>query len=117
MTSNHSCNCFRFHKVVWGPHGMSDSSHSAGVVVAGADNGSVYYYDAAGLIEGDEDCLMFKNNKHVGAVKALDFNPFQVRIRLQLISCIKCIMIYHYIMFLWSNRTNILKNDHHMHVV
>lgn len=72
---------------------MSDSSHSAGVVVAGADNGSVYYYDAAGLIEGDEDCLMFKNNKHVGAVKALDFNPFQVRIRLQLISCIKCIMI------------------------
>lgn len=109
MTSNHSCNCFRFHKVVWGPHGMSDSSHSAGVVVAGADNGSVYYYDAAGLIEGDEDCLMFKNNKHVGAVKALDFNPFQVKIRLQLISCIKCIMIYHYIMFLWSNRTNILK--------
>lgn len=70
----------RFHKVVWGPHGMSDSSHSAGVVVAGADNGSVYYYDAAGLIEGDEDCLMFKNNKHVGAVKALDFNPFQTNL-------------------------------------
>lgn len=58
---------------------MSDSSHSAGVVVAGADNGSIYYYDAAGMIEGDSDCLMFKKNKHVGAVKALDFNPFQVR--------------------------------------
>ncbi|XP_078319996.1 protein transport protein Sec31A-like isoform X1 [Crassostrea virginica] len=70
----------RFHKVVWGSHGMSDSSHSAGVVVAGADNGSIYYYDAAGMIEGDSDCLMFKKNKHVGAVKALDFNPFQTNL-------------------------------------
>jgi protein transport protein SEC31 len=57
---------------------MADSDHSSGVVVAGADNGNIYYYDASGLIKGDGDCLMFKNNKHVGAVKALDFNPFQV---------------------------------------
>ena len=67
---------------------MSDSSHSAGVVVAGADNGSIYYYDAAGMIEGDSDCLMFKKNKHVGAVKALDFNPFQVRFTITDISVV-----------------------------
>ncbi|XP_062589643.1 protein transport protein Sec31A-like [Saccostrea cucullata] len=70
----------RFHKVVWGSHGMTDTNMSSGVVVAGADNGSMYYYDAAGMIKGDEDCLMFKKNKHVGAVKALDFNPFQTNL-------------------------------------
>ncbi|XP_061191431.1 protein transport protein Sec31A-like isoform X2 [Saccostrea echinata] len=70
----------RFHKVVWGSHGMTSTNMSSGVVVAGADNGSMYYYDAAGMIKGDEDCLMFKKNKHVGAVKALDFNPFQTNL-------------------------------------
>lgn len=70
------CNCFRFYKVVWGFYGMLDFSYLVGVVVVGVDNGSVYYYDVVGLIEGDEDCFMFKNNKYVGVVKVLDFNLF-----------------------------------------
>ncbi|CAG2256257.1 SEC31 [Mytilus edulis] len=64
----------RFHKVVWGSHGMSDGS--SGVIVAGADNGNLFCYDGASMIKGS-DKLLFKQDKHVGAVKALDFNNFQ----------------------------------------
>lgn len=76
MIFNYFCNCFRFYKVVWGFYGMLDFSYLVGVVVVGVDNGSVYYYDVVGLIKGDEDCFMFKNNKYVGVVKVLDFNLF-----------------------------------------
>lgn len=76
MIFNYFCNCIRFYKVVWGFYGMLDFSYLVGVVVVGVDNGSVYYYDVVGLIEGDEDCFMFKNNKYVGVVKVLDFNLF-----------------------------------------
>ncbi|KAK3089875.1 hypothetical protein FSP39_007256 [Pinctada imbricata] len=67
----------RFHKIVWGSHGMTDSSAVSGIVVAGADNGSIYCYDGAGLIKGSSSSLRFKKEKHTGAVKALDFNKFQ----------------------------------------
>lgn len=64
----------RFHKVVWGSHGMSEGS--SGVIVAGADNGNLFCYDGASMIKGS-DKLLFKQDKHIGAVKALDFNNFQ----------------------------------------
>lgn len=50
-----------------------------GVIVGGADNGGLLAYDAAKFIQGNQDCLMFKKDKHSGTVKALDFNPFQVQ--------------------------------------
>lgn len=60
---------------MWGSHGISEEG--SGVIVAGADNGNLFCYDGASMIEG-EDKLLFKRDKHVGAVKALDFNNFQV---------------------------------------
>ncbi|XP_067672888.1 protein transport protein Sec31A-like isoform X1 [Haliotis asinina] len=67
----------RFHKVLWGSYGMNGSSTSAGVIVAGTDNGLVQAFDAAALLQGNQDCQLFEQSKHTGAVKALDFNPFQ----------------------------------------
>ncbi|XP_052766437.1 protein transport protein Sec31A-like isoform X3 [Mya arenaria] len=66
----------RFHKVAWGCYGVSDKL-SNGVIVGGADNGGLFAYNAAEFISGNQDCLLFKKDKHTGAVKALDFNPFQ----------------------------------------
>lgn len=68
---------FRFHKLVWGSHGMSEDK--SGVIVAGADNGNLFCYDGASMIKG-KDKLLFKQDKHIGAVKALDFNYFQVNL-------------------------------------
>ena len=48
------------------------------MIVCGADNGGLLAYSADQFIKGEAECLLFKNNKHTGAVKALDFNPFQV---------------------------------------
>ncbi|KAJ8319233.1 hypothetical protein KUTeg_004324 [Tegillarca granosa] len=71
----------RFHKVVWGSNGMSASNPEAsGVVVAGGDNSNIYCYDGAKMINGAKDSLLFKQDRHTGAVKALDFNPFQVNL-------------------------------------
>lgn len=69
----------RFHKVLWGSYGADtdESGMSAGVIVAGADNGSVQVYSAQKMIAGDSDCSLLQLTKHAGAVKALDFNPFQ----------------------------------------
>ena len=49
------------------------------MIVCGADNGGLLTYNAEKFIKGQAECLLFKNNKHTGAVKALDFNPFQVK--------------------------------------
>ncbi|XP_060064136.1 protein transport protein Sec31A-like [Ylistrum balloti] len=70
----------RFHKLVWGSHGMSAEADGAGFIVGGTDNGGVYCYSASKMIRGDKDCLQFKQDKHTGAVKALDFNPFQTNL-------------------------------------
>ncbi|XP_069125025.1 protein transport protein Sec31A-like isoform X1 [Argopecten irradians] len=70
----------RFHKLVWGSHGMSTEAGGSGFIVGGTDNGGIYCYNASKMIKGDKDCLQFKQDKHTGAVKALDFNPFQTNL-------------------------------------
>ena len=68
----------RFYKVLWGCHGISTGDSPSGVIIAGSENGSVLGYNAAALIGGNEEAPIFRQDKHSGAVKALDFNPFQV---------------------------------------
>jgi len=67
----------RFHKVVWGASGMAEGTTPAGLIVGGADRGMISMYDAAKLIKGEENALVFSKDKHTGPVAALDFNPFQ----------------------------------------
>ena len=37
-------------------------------------------YDAAKLVKGGEDAMVFSTEKHTGPVTALDFNPFQANL-------------------------------------
>jgi len=67
----------RFHKVVWGACGMTEGTSPSGMIVGGADRGVISIYDAAKLIKGEENSLIFSKDKHTGPVGALDFNPFQ----------------------------------------
>jgi len=67
----------RYHKVVWGGAGMSDGTMPSGLLVGGADRGVLSMYDAAKLVGGGEEPLVFSQDKHTGPVAALDFNPFQ----------------------------------------
>ncbi|KAL3876454.1 hypothetical protein ACJMK2_034299 [Sinanodonta woodiana] len=71
---------YRFHKLLWGSFGNNTKDLSAGLIVAGADNGNLLAYNAAKIIQNDPDCLIFEKDRHVGAVKALDFNPFQANL-------------------------------------
>ena len=67
----------RYHKLVWGAMGISDGNNPSGLIVGGADRGVISIYDAAKLMKGGDDALVFTKDKHTGPVAALDFNPFQ----------------------------------------
>ncbi|XP_069043176.1 protein transport protein Sec31A isoform X2 [Lepisosteus oculatus] len=79
-----SCGAFssshRYHKLVWGPHGMDSQGLPSGVLIAGGENGNVILYDPAKIIAGDEDVVIAQNDKHTGPVRALDINPFQTNL-------------------------------------
>lgn len=59
----------RYHKVAWG-------GESPGVIVGGCDNGVIQMFNVSKLLL-KEDALIANPERHTGAVKALDFNPFQ----------------------------------------
>ncbi|KAI9560156.1 hypothetical protein GHT06_014167 [Daphnia sinensis] len=74
----------RFHKLVWGSQGISSGENPGGVIVGGADQGHILLFDAEKLLLGKNDetggYLLADSKKHSGAVKALDFNPFQLNL-------------------------------------
>ncbi|XP_031552702.1 protein transport protein Sec31A-like [Actinia tenebrosa] len=68
----------RFHKLVWSPFGIGSTETKSGLLVGGTDKGSVVIYNADKILKKDKGgCIFSENEKHTGAVQALDFNPFQ----------------------------------------
>ncbi|XP_073991909.1 COPII coat complex component secretory 31 isoform X2 [Rhodnius prolixus] len=59
----------RFHKLGWSGAGQ-------GIIVGGCDNGIVQVYNVPKVLSNEEG-LVANPERHTGAVKALDFNPFQ----------------------------------------
>ena len=60
---------FRFHKLIWGSHGVDSSSSSSGLLIGGSDNGIISIYDAKKIISGDvDDSILFQSSKHTGTV-------------------------------------------------
>ena len=60
---------FRFHKLIWGSHGVDSSSSSSGLLIGGSDNGIISIYDAKKIISGDvDDSIVFQSSKHTGTV-------------------------------------------------
>jgi protein transport protein SEC31 len=66
----------RFHKLVWGGT-SSDEDWSSGIIAGGCDNGVIRLYNASKLAK-NVDSVVAKSDRHVGSVKALNFNLFQV---------------------------------------
>lgn len=48
--------------------------------MGGCDDGILQIYNASKLLESDESALVAKPDKHTGAIRALDFNPFQTNL-------------------------------------
>lgn len=69
---------YSFHKIVWSPLGIG-GQYADGVIVGGCESGHLQVYNAARLLAG-EDAIMSTQTKHTGAVRALDFNPFQTNL-------------------------------------
>uniref|UniRef100_A0A672MS57 Protein transport protein Sec31A n=1 Tax=Sinocyclocheilus grahami TaxID=75366 RepID=A0A672MS57_SINGR len=79
-----SCGSFssphRYHKLVWGAHGIEDQSLPSGVLIAGGENGNIILYDASKIIAGDSEVIISQSEKHTGPVRALDVNSFQTNL-------------------------------------
>uniref|UniRef100_A0A673JI11 Protein transport protein Sec31A n=1 Tax=Sinocyclocheilus rhinocerous TaxID=307959 RepID=A0A673JI11_9TELE len=79
-----SCGSFssphRYHKLVWGPHGIEDQSLPSGVLIAGGENGNIILYDASKIIAGDSEVIISQSEKHTGPVRALDVNSSQTNL-------------------------------------
>eukprot|EP00112_Aurelia_sp_Birch-Aquarium-sp1_P011275 Seg237.6 transcript_id=Seg237.6/GoldUCD/mRNA.D3Y31 product="Protein transport protein Sec31A" protein_id=Seg237.6/GoldUCD/D3Y31 len=68
----------RLHKVIWGSCGIKSEEHPSGIIIGGTDNGHIFVYDAAKIINDDsEDRIAMRLDRHSGPVQALDINPYQ----------------------------------------
>ncbi|XP_060751936.1 protein transport protein Sec31A isoform X2 [Tachysurus vachellii] len=70
----------RYHKLVWGPHGIDDQGQPSGVLIAGGETGNIILYDPSKIIAGDSEVVIAQIDKHAGPVRALDVNPFQTNL-------------------------------------
>ncbi|KAK3253493.1 hypothetical protein CYMTET_37261 [Cymbomonas tetramitiformis] len=73
----------RFHRLVWGTTGLESQTHPLGIIAGGLVDGTVNLWNPAAIVgtdvgsdAGDANVLISKLEKHTGAVKGLDFNPF-----------------------------------------
>uniref|UniRef100_A0A8D8N550 Protein transport protein Sec31A n=1 Tax=Culex pipiens TaxID=7175 RepID=A0A8D8N550_CULPI len=66
----------RFHKVVWSPLDFGTATNPNGVIVGGCEGGVIQVYSALKLL-GGENALMAQQDKHNGAVRSMDYNPYQ----------------------------------------
>nr|XP_019580461.1 PREDICTED: protein transport protein Sec31B isoform X5 [Rhinolophus sinicus] len=66
----------RFHKLIWGSFG-NGLLEGSGIIAGGGDNGMLTLYNAAHILSSGEEPVIAQKQKHTGAVRALDFNPFQ----------------------------------------
>ncbi|XP_017736620.1 PREDICTED: protein transport protein Sec31B isoform X13 [Rhinopithecus bieti] len=67
----------RFHKLIWGSFG-NGLLESSGVIAGGGDNGMLILYNVTHILSSGKEPVIAQKQKHTGAVRALDFNPFQV---------------------------------------
>uniref|UniRef100_A0AAG5DHX5 Protein transport protein Sec31A n=1 Tax=Anopheles atroparvus TaxID=41427 RepID=A0AAG5DHX5_ANOAO len=70
----------RFHKLLWSPlvGGAADpgTDQPSGLITGGCESGVLQVYNVAQLLAG-QNALVAQQEKHQGAVRSLDYNPFQ----------------------------------------
>lgn len=67
----------RFYKLIWGSFG-DGLSEGSGVIAGGGDDGMLTLYNVTHILSSGKEPVIAQRQKHTGAVRALDFNPFQV---------------------------------------
>ncbi|XP_064451230.1 protein transport protein Sec31B isoform X10 [Mirounga angustirostris] len=65
-----------FYKLIWGNIG-DGLLEGSGVIAGGGDNGMLTLYNVAHILSPGKEPVIAQRQKHTGAVRALDFNPFQ----------------------------------------
>lgn len=76
---------YRLHKLVWSPGIKSpNNSSQPDFLIGGAEQGRLFIWNPKNIFSKEEP-LVYLLDKHVGAVSALDVNPFQVYYCSQLI--------------------------------
>ncbi|XP_029788240.1 protein transport protein Sec31B isoform X1 [Suricata suricatta] len=66
----------RFYKLIWGNFGTR-LLEGSGVIAGGGDNGMLTLYNVTHILSSGKEPVIAQRQKHTGAVRALDFNPFQ----------------------------------------
>uniref|UniRef100_A0A182Y5Z2 Protein transport protein Sec31A n=1 Tax=Anopheles stephensi TaxID=30069 RepID=A0A182Y5Z2_ANOST len=70
----------RFHKLLWSPLAGAAAGDPAtgpsGLITGGCESGVLQVYNVAQLLAG-QNALVAQQEKHQGAVRSLDYNPFQ----------------------------------------
>lgn len=66
-----------FHKLIWGSFG-NGLLEGSGVIAGGGDDGMLTLYSVTHILSSGKEPVITQIQKHTGAVRALDFNPFQV---------------------------------------
>uniref|UniRef100_A0A2M4B9P9 Protein transport protein Sec31A n=1 Tax=Anopheles marajoara TaxID=58244 RepID=A0A2M4B9P9_9DIPT len=74
----------RFHKLIWSPMAGGEAaagggggiSSPSGLITGGCESGVLQVYNVAQLLAG-QNALVAQQEKHQGAVRSLDYNPFQ----------------------------------------
>ncbi|XP_065779180.1 protein transport protein Sec31B isoform X3 [Muntiacus reevesi] len=66
----------RFHKLIWGSFG-NGLLEASGVIAGGGNSGMLTLYNVTHILSSGKEPVIARRQKHSGAVRALDFNPFQ----------------------------------------
>ncbi|XP_045294535.1 protein transport protein Sec31B isoform X7 [Leopardus geoffroyi] len=66
----------RFYKLIWGSFG-NGLLEASGVIAGGGNNGMLTLYNVTHILSSEKEPVIAQRQKHTGAVRALDFNPFQ----------------------------------------
>ncbi|XP_053062811.1 protein transport protein Sec31B isoform X4 [Acinonyx jubatus] len=66
----------RFYKLIWGSFG-NGLPEASGVIAGGGNNGMLTLYNVTHILSSGKEPVIAQRQKHTGAVRALDFNPFQ----------------------------------------
>lgn len=61
-----------------------DPEGSSGRLIGGSESGSVTVFSPDAILGAGEDAVIGQSHKHTGPVRALDYNRFQVELRLAL---------------------------------
>ena len=69
----------RLHSIVWVNFGMGEDG-IGGRLVGGSENGTLTVYNPEAIINSGAETIVGQSDKHTGPVRALDFNPFQVKV-------------------------------------